>query len=167
MAKRKEPAQIWVEDNLIKIKPVNCETIYFTDYSKKMFNLVYSVRWYITNNGYLRGTLKNSEEVLFHHLVLPKKEGFHCDHINRNKADNREINLRHVNYSESEVNKGLTKANTSGYIGVTWDKEREKWSAFIRVNKKSKRLGRFTNIEDAANAYMEAVEKYYPGILYC
>jgi len=37
MAKRKEPSIIWVEDNLIKILPVNSETVYFTDFTNEMY----------------------------------------------------------------------------------------------------------------------------------
>lgn len=166
MARRKEPAIVWVEDGLIKVLPVNSKGVYFTDFTECLYNLVSGVRWHVVNNGYLRGYI-NKELIYLHHLILPPKDGFWIDHINRNKADNRWCNLRYVTPTENLINRGLTRANTSGYLGVYWDNEREKWSACIKLNKKTKRLGRFLTKEEAARAYLEAVEKYYPGILYC
>jgi group I intron endonuclease len=43
--------------------------------------------------------------------------------------------------------------NTSGYIGVFWDKSRCKWMSVIRINRKSKYIGRFENIVDAAKEH--------------
>lgn len=59
----------------------------------------------------------------------------------------------------------LKRNNTSGYIGVTWDKVRKKWRAQIRFKNKNIYLGRYTNIEDAIKARKEAEEKYFKPIL--
>lgn len=48
----------------------------------------------------------------------------------------------------------LRNNNTSGYLGVSWCKEREKWHAYIRNNEgKRLSLGRFLNKNEAAMAY--------------
>lgn len=163
MAKRKEPAIVWRDGDLIKILPVNSETIYFTDYSDEMFRLATGIRWRVMK-GYLQGYV-NKQVTMLHHLMLPKKDGYLCDHINRNKADNRKCNLRYVNRSESQVNRNMMSSNTSGYVGIKWIANRKRWMAAIRVNKKITYLGYFKEPEKAARAYLEAVEKYYPGIL--
>ena len=165
MAKRKEPSIIWVEDNLIKILPVNSEIIYFTDYSDKMYQLIYGVRWAVTNKGYLRGYI-NGKNISLHHLVFPKEEGMHSDHINRKKEDNRICNLRNITPTENYINRGLTIRNTSGYLGVSWNIKSEKWMASIRINKKSKNLGYYDDPQEAHEVFKCAAEKYYPGILY-
>ncbi|MCH7686587.1 MAG: HNH endonuclease [Planctomycetes bacterium] len=40
------------------------------------------------------------------------------DHINRNRLDNRDENLRFVTFSQNQINKGLSTRNTSGFKGV-------------------------------------------------
>ena len=165
MAERKEPAVVWYKDGLIKILPVNSETVYFTDYSDEMFKLINGVRWTVTNKGYLRGYI-NGKNISLHHLVLPKEEGIHSDHINRKKEDNRRCNLRNVTPTENFVNRGLTIRNTSGYLGVSWNIKSKKWMASIRVNKKSKNLGYYDDPEEAHEVFKRAAEKYYPGIVY-
>lgn len=94
---------------------------------------------------------------LMHHGYLPK-----CiDHINGNSFDNRIENLRETNQSLNTANSLLSKANTSGYKGVVWRKDTKKWMAQIVKDRKRYGLGSFDNIEDAANAYKVAAEKFF------
>ena len=99
-----------------------------------------------------------------HHFILPKKEGLTIDHINQNPLDNRRCNLRYITKSENSINSKIPITNTSGYKGVSWNKKRKKWEAYITINQIKKNLGCFIEIEDASNAYKEALEKYFPGI---
>ena len=164
MAKRKEPAIVWHEEGLIKIIPINSETVYFTDYSDEMYRLTSGVRW-IVSRGYLQGYV-NKKNIFLHHLVLPRQQGMYCDHINRNRTDNRLCNLRNVTPTENRFNCGLSKANTSGYLGVSWNIKNKSWMASLRVNGKSKNLGYYNNPQEAHEAFLNAAEQYYPGILY-
>ena len=83
------------------------------------------------------------------------------DHINRNPLDNRKSNLRIVNNQQNSMNKGHQKRNTSGHKGVSWDKSRNKWYAYITVNYKLINLGRFNILEDAIKARKKAEIKYF------
>jgi len=94
---------------------------------------------------------------LYHHGYLPK----YIDHINGNSLDNRIENLRETNQSLNTANSLLSKANTSGYKGVIWRKDTKKWHAQIWKDRKRYGLGFFDNIEDAAQAYKEAANKFY------
>ena len=78
------------------------------------------------------------------------------DHINGIKDDNRLCNLRSVTSQENAQNSALKSTNTSGVVGVHWDRPRKKWTARIVVNGKHKRLGRFYNITDAIEARKRA-----------
>lgn len=94
---------------------------------------------------------------LYHNGYLPK----YIDHINGNSLDNRIENLRETNQSLNTANSVLSKANTSGYKGVVWRKDTKKWMAQIVKDRKRYGLGSFDNIEDAANAYKVAAEKFF------
>jgi hypothetical protein len=51
--------------------------------------------------------------------------------------------------------------NTSGFIGVSWDKSHNLWQVNIRVNKKLIKIGRYKDIEDAKVARLKAELKYF------
>lgn len=97
-----------------------------------------------------------------HRLVLdiddPKQL---VDHINHNTLDNRKSKLRVVTSGENMQNGKIKKNNTSGFTGVSWDEKSKKWRAHIKVNRKSKDLGRFDDIEEAKLARIKAEEKYF------
>jgi HNH endonuclease/AP2 domain len=82
------------------------------------------------------------------------------DHINGIRDDNRIENLRLVNNQENNKNKRLSANNTSGVMGVCWDKSRGKWSAQIKVDLVRINLGRFDDIELAIAARKAAEVKY-------
>ena len=86
------------------------------------------------------------------------------DHENGMRADNRWLNLRDVTHAVNQQNQRLPSANnTSGYLGVSWDKSRCKWVAQIRVNNHARALGRFDSAENANLAYLDAKRKFHPG----
>lgn len=84
------------------------------------------------------------------------------DHINRNKLDNRLENLRAVTRTENQHNHGLRKNNTSGYIGVYFHKQANKYEAQIILNGKRIYLGLYATAEEAFTAYMIAKIDLHP-----
>jgi hypothetical protein len=83
------------------------------------------------------------------------------DHINGDKIDNRYSNLRLATPSQNQANKGMRSDNTSGVKGVTWDKSRGKWLASIHKDGERIPLGRYNDINDAAEAYRAASIEYF------
>ena len=83
------------------------------------------------------------------------------DHINNNPLDNAFHNLRESTNSENSFNMKLTKRNTTGIKGVTWDKVRQKWFAEIKAFGKKIFLGRFQDKELAELVVSEARSKYH------
>jgi len=75
------------------------------------------------------------------------------DHINRNRVDNRIVNLRQATQQQQCWNQSLSKANKSGYRGVSWNVPTNNWQVSIAINGKSKQVGRYINLELAALAY--------------
>ena len=82
------------------------------------------------------------------------------DHINHDRSDNRLINLRSVTNAENSRNRSKSPRNTSGVMGVSWNKAARKWCARIQVNSKQIHLGLFTNMADAITARAAAKVKY-------
>lgn len=83
------------------------------------------------------------------------------DHINMDKTDNRPENLREATRTQNIANMGLSRANTSGVKGVHWCSFTGKWRASIRVGKRTIRLGRFDDLEEAGRVYAAAALKYH------
>jgi hypothetical protein len=95
---------------------------------------------------------------LYVYGLIPKGN---IDHINGNPSDNRISNLRLVNQSQNMQNTNKWKTNTSGYKGVTWAKDKNKWVAQIWKNHKRHYLGSFDESETAYKAYCEAAIKMH------
>jgi len=92
--------------------------------------------------------------------ALPEQQ---VDHINGVRNDNRWANLRDVSANCNHRNiGGPMKNNTSGFLGVCWDKNWNSWKASITVARRSVNLGRFPTPELAHTAYLKAKDKLHP-----
>ncbi len=86
------------------------------------------------------------------------KEKLEVGHLNKIPTDNRLENLYLQNRSLSQLRRNLSRVNSSGFKGVSWRKDKQKWKATITKNYKQIFIGYFYNIENAIAAY-EAVSK--------
>jgi len=65
-------------------------------------------------------------------------------------------NLRLATPSENSKNMAISKANTSGMVGVRYQANRSRWTADIRLNGKLHFLGRFKCLGHAISARLDA-----------
>lgn len=109
--------------------------------------------------GYVAGQIKR-RTVRAHRAAWAVMFGYwppeDIDHINGNRADNRISNLRSVSRAENGRNQCVRNTNTSGVLGVHWHKKAGKWAAEVTFNGKSRHLGLFDNLDDAAEARRRA-----------
>ena len=140
--------------------------------SDHRFDELSALKWYAywnpsTESFYaVRGIRKSNGKMRMfpmHRQILglefgDKRDG---DHINHNTLDNRDENLRIATRSENGRNRGANANNTTGFKGVTWDKDRMKWRARIMLNRKMIHLGLFVTPEAAHSAYCEAAKQYH------
>jgi hypothetical protein len=125
------------------------------------FEWINKLKWYASPSTgslfYAKRFDSNKGEriaIFMHREILGKYQEINSshivDHINRDGLDNRKVNLRVCNRSQNSANTKLNKRNTSGFRGVTWDKEKKRWRATLMNNGKNFRLGRFKLKEMAA-----------------
>ena len=80
------------------------------------------------------------------------------DHINHNTLDNRRGNLRSVTNLKNQWNRGPLGHGNTGFRGVSYRKNRNKYQACIRARGIDYFLGNFDDLADAIGAYMTAKE---------
>ena len=129
-------------------------------WSKKVGERAHSLDAY----GYVK--VRISRKAYFAHrlawlFVYGEEPNGLVDHIDCDKTNNRISNLRVCNHSENKFNRPAPRTNTSGVKGVSWSKRWGKWMAYISINNKSKKIGGFDSIDDAAAAYQKVAKELH------
>lgn len=83
------------------------------------------------------------------------------DHLNGDKSDNRLSNLREATNSENQRNKNLSKNCTSGAKGVSFCKATGKWMVTLKIDGKTRFLGRFILKSEAASVAISARNQHH------
>lgn len=123
-------------------------------------------KWYLRSDGYVATNNFNGKYMYLHHLIANIKFGeigdsYWIDHIDRNKLNNTEENLRLVDQSQNMMNKGIMKNNNSGKVGVHWSKSNSAWCVMICLYGEHKNLGYFSSFEEAVKERKAAEIKYF------
>ena len=94
--------------------------------------------------------------VYLHRALMDAPAGMQVDHMDTDGLNNRRGNLRLATRHQNGQNSRLSRRNTSGFKGVSWDRQRNKWRAKIKFGDKQSHLGLFDSAEGAHAAYCEA-----------
>lgn len=78
------------------------------------------------------------------------------DHKDRDSLNNIPSNLRRCTYSQNAMNRNKRKGCSSQYKGVSWNKSKKLWHAYICLNYNIKCLGYFISEQEAALTYNNA-----------
>lgn len=83
------------------------------------------------------------------------------DHKNGEVDDNRFDNLRDTTTQGNSQNLSRQRNNSSGLLGVTWDKHEDKWKAHIQVDGRHYHLGLYSDKNVAHAAYCAAKQRLH------
>lgn len=125
----------------------------FAIVDKDVYDEVNKHKWNLNKDGYAQGSVDGKPITMHKYLKGQPPKGLVIDHKNLNKLDNRRDNLKFSTISQNTQNKAKKSNTSSTYIGVTWDKIRNKWQARITIEGKYNDLGSFDDEIEAAKAY--------------
>lgn len=122
--------------------------------------------WCMSGDGYPHTRLgrdRNGKDVLIHMhtLIVAPPPGVTIDHVNRDRLDCREANMRLASKQEQLWNQGLRRNNTSGFKGVSWIVGRQRWGAQIKTPDGRHLMRYFHTPEDAAECYDAWALQYF------
>lgn len=129
---------------------------------------VSGVRWYairVADGCYYAGRSISDggrkRKVYLHRVLMADQLGgdLQVDHINRDTLDNRRSNLRICTRTQNAQNSKARSDKSIPYKGVGRNKKR--FSATIKVNKRRIHIGTFDTPEAARDAYNAAAAKYF------
>jgi len=119
---------------------------------------------YVNPDGYRRVNIDRHLYVahrlawLYVHGTFPPED---TDHVNRDRGDNRIVNLRLASRSQNLFNRTKQRDNTSGFKGVTWAADRGRWQAQCKRGGKNHFLGYFDDAAVAHAAYVAAAARLH------
>ena len=90
--------------------------------------------------------------IRMHRHIMNVQQSEQVDHKDHDGLNNQKSNLRICTSTQNHANMRKHKG-VSKFKGVTWDRQRRKWRAAIKLNLKSIHLGAFNNETEAAKAY--------------
>lgn len=107
--------------------------------SDKDWSAVRKFKWFAVRdrdrNWYAQASIpsgrRNPPKIQMHRMIMGFPEG-DIDHRDCNGLNNIRSNLRRATRTQNLGNRGKTRLNTSGFKGVTWDKNRNKWKMQIK-----------------------------------
>lgn len=95
---------------------------------------------------------EGGRSILMHRFILGLQGGPEVDHVDRDGLNNRRGNLRLATHATNMLNRRRQKNNTSGFRGVTWDKQTCRWMAYTTKDRRYITFGRFDDLVEAALA---------------
>lgn len=118
----------------------------------------------LEKNGYIRIRIDyvkyNASRLAFLYMTGKLPEML-VDHRDRNRSNNIWLNLRPATYQENMRNRKLSKHNTSGFAGVSWDSGKLKWRARGVIDSKKVCLGYHATPELASEAYQSFTTEHF------
>lgn len=102
--------------------------------------------------GYYKDGKSKRGRIRMHNLITGVKP---TDHADGNGLNNQRLNLRAATDSQNGANQNKRKDNTSGFKGVYWSTEQQKWRVVLQVQRKRYHGGYFSDPQLAHEKYKQ------------
>lgn len=125
-------------------------------------------RWGMTYYAITSTIIDNKPKSLRMHNVVMNfiSNKMDIDHINGDGLLNTKDNLRIISRSENIRLGKKSKNKSTQYKGVSFEKNKNKFSVCIRMNYKKKRLGQYKTAEEAAKVYNDESRRLFGELAY-
>lgn len=145
--------------------PNSNKIIDYAHISKIDYDKCKNIFWRKTEYGYARGYVQG-KEILLHKHITNTDNSILIDHIDRNKLNCTRNNLRIADKCINSLNRDLQSNSTTGYKGISYDKSRNKYRAYVKKNNKQIWLGYYQTLEEAVLARKNGFKKLYGEDIY-
>ena len=125
--------------------------------------------WYPHPDGYAQRGIQVEKQLvmnLLHREIMGAKEGELVDHRDRNMSRCVRRNLRIVTHRQNLMNRSPNKRSSSGYRGVSWNPQREKWAVRVILDKRVFFFGYYDDPEEAAYVWDQCALQLYGAYAY-
>jgi hypothetical protein len=137
----------------------------FAKVSLQWFNQVDQYKWYIGSNGYPFAYIKHksggTSRVPLHRYIHWLKYGYwsqlYIDHINRDKLDATDSNLREATPAENSYN----KTHNNPDHNIKFNESNHTFEVKITKDKTIHKINNIETIEDARNIYKLMAEQLF------
>lgn len=115
------------------------------------YPLIEPYRWCKDGRGYVVARINGVAEKL-HRFLLGAPSEFEVDHIDLNPLNNIRANLRLATRQQNSFNISPKKNNNTGFVGVSFDRTTNSYTASVMLNGKKYWGGRHATPIEAAKA---------------
>lgn len=133
----------------------------YTLIDKDDFDKINKYSWSMMGRGYIKSKIDGKNIYLHRFIVDQYDPKIIVDHINKDPLDNRKKNLRTATLSENAFNRKKSANKSSEYKGVSFDKNKNKWQAYFKIDQVKYLIGYFDKEKIAAKNYDHYARKYY------
>ena len=134
--------------------------------NKENYEKVKQYKWYKSHGYCITKGINKDNGISIHNIIMDNLEYIDIiiyDHIDKDKLNNREKNLRLVTEQENAMNLSIKSTNTSGVSGVQRYNGDSgiKWNSVITYKYKVINLGRYFDFDEAVVARLQGEAEYF------